>query len=72
MKEAKVNKLVFSSSSTVYGKAIHFPTKECDSTGSVQSVYGRTKFFVEEILKDVSKGDKVRYHNCYIILKNNI
>jgi len=30
-------------------------------TGNVTNVYGRTKYFIEEMLKDLSKSDEVSY-----------
>lgn len=52
--------LVFSSSCTVYGEPTHLPITESHGTGSVTNVYGRTKFFIEEMLKDVTVANKVR------------
>jgi len=46
--------LVFSSSCTVYGNPDTLPITEDHPTGNVTNVYGRTKFFIEEMLKDVS------------------
>lgn len=53
--------LVFSSSCTVYGEPEDLPITEEKDTGKVTNVYGRTKFFIEEILKDISRADDVRY-----------
>lgn len=53
MKEYKVYNLVFSSSATVYGKAEKMPLEE-DFPTSATNPYGRTKLFIEEILKDFS------------------
>ncbi|KAL1110170.1 hypothetical protein AAG570_008247 [Ranatra chinensis] len=61
--------LVFSSSCTVYGNPEHLPITETHPTGNITNVYGRTKFFIEEMLKDVSAADKswniisLRYFN---------
>ena len=30
-------------------------------TGNVTNVYGRTKYFIEEMLKDLSKSDEVSH-----------
>lgn len=68
MKEYGVKNLVFSSSATVYGKAEKLPITEDASIGA-QNPYGRTKLFIEEILKDVYNADKsmnitiLRYFN---------
>ena len=56
MREFGVKNLVFSSSATVYGKAEKMPICE-DFPTSATNPYGRTKLFIEEILKDVSKAD---------------
>ena len=57
-----VNNIVFSSSATVYGDPTVLPlTEECQ-VGGVTNPYGRTKYMIEEILKDVAKvikGKKV-------------
>ena len=51
MKEYGVKNLVFSSSATVYGRAKSMPIYE-DFPTSATNPYGRTKLFIEEILKD--------------------
>ena len=51
MKKYDVRNLVFSSSATVYGRAKEMPIKE-DFETSATNPYGRTKLFIEEILKD--------------------
>lgn len=51
MKEYNVTNLVFSSSATVYGRAETMPIEEHFPT-SATNPYGRTKLFIEEILKD--------------------
>jgi len=59
---------VFSSSATVYGDLNENPVNEAGHTDPA-SPYGRTKFFIEEILKDLARGDKawrilnLRYFN---------
>lgn len=58
MKEHSIYKLVFSSSCTVYGEPENLPITEANETGkNVTNVYGRTKYFVEEMLRDLSKAD---------------
>ncbi len=56
MREAGVKNLVFSSSATVYGHSTTMPLCE-DFPTSATNPYGRTKLFIEEILKDVCKAD---------------
>ncbi|XP_073953882.1 UDP-glucose 4-epimerase-like isoform X2 [Choristoneura fumiferana] len=61
--------MVFSSSCTVYGEPKHLPITEDHPTGNITNVYGRTKYFIEEMLKDLSIADKrwniisLRYFN---------
>lgn len=60
--------LVFSSSATVYGEPKDLPLKE-ESALSAVNPYGRTKLYIEEILRDVAKADSkwrialLRYFN---------
>lgn len=51
--------MVFSSSCTVYGNPEYLPINESHPTGNITNVYGRTKYFIEEMLKDVSLADEV-------------
>ncbi|AEX85667.1 UDP-galactose-4-epimerase [Marinitoga sp. 1135] len=68
MKEKNVKKIVFSSSATVYGNPHKVPITEDFPTGATNP-YGRTKLFIEEILKDLYISDKnwsislLRYFN---------
>ena len=68
MTEFGVKKIVFSSSATVYGVATEMPLKEGMDTGAINP-YGRTKLFIEEILKDLYVSDNewcialLRYFN---------
>lgn len=56
-----VKKMVFSSSATVYGIPQYLPIDEIHPVGSTcTNPYGRTKYFIEEILKDVCKSEEVR------------
>ena len=48
--------LVFSSSCTVYGEAEEVPITEVSPIGAA-SPYGRTKLFIEEMLRDVAAAD---------------
>lgn len=60
MREYNVKKVVFSSSATVYGIPQFLPITEQHPTGQgCTNPYGKTKYFVEEILKDVCASDKV-------------
>ena len=54
MERHKVHRLVFSSSATVYGMNSKSPIAEHASL-SATNPYGRTKLFIEEILRDWSK-----------------
>lgn len=55
-----VKKIVFSSSATVYGEPKFLPITEDHPTGQgCANPYGKTKYFVEEILKDVCTSDPV-------------
>lgn len=68
MSEAGVKKIVFSSSATVYGVTKEMPLKEGMPTGAINP-YGRTKLFIENILRDVYTADNdwsvalLRYFN---------
>jgi UDP-glucose 4-epimerase len=68
MKENNCKKIVFSSSATVYGDPHTTPIKE-DFPLSATNPYGRTKLFIEEILRDLYVSDKewsivlLRYFN---------
>ncbi len=59
MKEHGCQQLIFSSSCTVYGDPEFLPITENHPIGNVTNVYGRTKYFVEEMLKDISSAEKV-------------
>jgi len=59
MKAASCFQLVFSSSCTVYGEPTELPITEEHETGNITNVYGRTKYFIEEMLKDISRAEKV-------------
>ncbi len=56
MNEFGVKNIVFSSSATVYGSGIS-PLKEDMETGGVTNPYGRTKLFIEYILRDLCVSD---------------
>lgn len=69
MKKHNCKKIVFSSSATVYGDPQTTPIKESFPTGNTTNPYGRTKYFIEEILKDLYISDNdfkiviLRYFN---------
>ena len=69
MKKHNVKNLVFSSSATVYGDSKIVPVNEDCEVGDVNCPYGRTKLFIEYILKDLYKSDNtwnialLRYFN---------
>ena len=56
MNEFGVKKLVFSSSATVYGTSKDMPIKEDAPLGAINP-YGRTKLFIEEMLRDLFVSD---------------
>jgi len=57
MMEFGVTRIVFSSSATVYGQPQYLPVDEKHPTGNCTNPYGKTKFFMEEIIKDVSAAN---------------
>lgn len=69
MKEFGVKDLLFSSSATVYGDPKYLPLDEKHETGNCSNPYGTTKYFIEEMLKDLAKVEKdwniiiLRYFN---------
>jgi UDP-glucose 4-epimerase len=69
MESAGVHHLVFSSSCTVYGEPERVPLDESHPVGGVSSPYGRTKFQMEEIIRDHAsvnpnfKAGVLRYFN---------
>lgn len=56
MAEISCKTLVFSSSATVYGDPETLPIKE-DAATSATNPYGRTKLFIEEMLRDLHGSD---------------
>ncbi len=68
MNEFDIKKIVFSSSATVYGVATEMPLVEGMPLGAINP-YGRTKYFIEEILRDLYVADNdwcialLRYFN---------
>ena len=68
MQKYKVNKLIYSSSATVYGDGIP-PYREDSPIGEATNPYGSTKLFIEKILNDLYVANKnwnieiLRYFN---------
>jgi UDP-glucose 4-epimerase len=56
MQAAGLRRIVFSSSATVYGDPASVPIRE-DFPLSATNPYGRTKLFIEEILRDQQRAD---------------
>lgn len=59
MQAHRVQNLVFSSSATVYGDPQYLPIDEQHPVGGCTNPYGKTKYFIEEIIKDHCKAEKV-------------
>ena len=56
MSAARVKKIIFSSSATVYGKPLYLPYEENHPTEPM-NVYGITKLQIEKILEDLTRAD---------------
>lgn len=57
-----INKFIFSSSATVYGIPTEVPLYETSSVGiGITNPYGRTKYMLEEIIKDFSVTSKCNF-----------
>ncbi|MCP1100886.1 UDP-glucose 4-epimerase [Aequitasia blattaphilus] len=69
MNQAKVKRIVFSSSATVYGNPQKMPITEDTPKGDCTNPYGWTKSMMEQIMTDVQKADSewdvvlLRYFN---------
>ncbi|XP_006159430.1 UDP-glucose 4-epimerase [Tupaia chinensis] len=69
MRAHGVKNLVFSSSATVYGTPQYLPLDEAHPTGGCTNPYGKSKFFIEEMIRDLCQADKawnavlLRYFN---------
>jgi len=59
MCEFEVRNIVFSSSATVYGIPQSLPLSETHPAGACTNPYGKTKYYIEEIISDVCQADKV-------------
>ncbi len=60
MNEFDVKKIVFSSSCTVYGDPEYLPVDEIHPTGKCTNPYGKSKYFMEEIISEQCKANSVR------------
>ena len=59
MSEFGVHDIVFSSSATVYGVPQYLPLSEAHQVGVCTNPYGKTKYFIEQIISDVCDADEV-------------
>ena len=57
MEKYGVKRLIFSSSATVYSGDNEMPLTESSKTGNCTNPYGWTKYFGEQILRDMAKAD---------------
>lgn len=57
MKKYNCTRLIFSSSATVYGDPERVPITEDMHVGNCSNPYGKTKYMIEEILKDTAHAD---------------
>ena len=57
MKECGVQKIIFSSSATVYTADNEMPLKETSRTGNCTNPYGWTKYMTEQILSGMANAD---------------
>uniref|UniRef100_A0A7N8YIR8 UDP-glucose 4-epimerase n=1 Tax=Mastacembelus armatus TaxID=205130 RepID=A0A7N8YIR8_9TELE len=73
MQAHRVHNLVFSSSATVYGDPQHLPINEQHPVGGCTNPYGKTKYFIEEMIKDHCKAEKVAIgrRNCLSVFGND-
>ncbi|NWG38562.1 MAG: UDP-glucose 4-epimerase GalE [Hydrogenophilaceae bacterium] len=57
MARADVKRIVFSSSATVYGDPASVPIREDFPVGATTNPYGRSKYIIEEMLRDVHQAN---------------
>jgi UDP-glucose 4-epimerase len=57
MEAAGLSSIVFSSSATVYGDPSTVPIREDAPVGETTNPYGRTRFVIEQILRDVASAN---------------
>lgn len=68
MQRADCNTVIFSSSAVVYGEPLQVPIEENAPAGNTSNPYGRSKWMVEEILRDLHKSDsdwKIALLRCF-------
>ncbi|KAM9369635.1 UDP-glucose 4-epimerase [Phaethornis superciliosus] len=69
MKAHGVRNIVFSSSATVYGDPKYLPLDEKHPVGGCTNPYGKSKYFIEEMIRDLCKAERdwnavlLRYFN---------
>ncbi|NXA03651.1 GALE epimerase, partial [Sapayoa aenigma] len=69
MKAHGVRNIVFSSSATVYGDPKYLPLDENHPVGGCTNPYGKSKFFIEEMIRDLCRAERdwnavlLRYFN---------
>lgn len=61
MQSHGVRNVVFSSSATVYGDPQKLPIDEQHPVGGCTNPYGKTKYFIEEMIRDQCIAEKVSY-----------
>lgn len=66
MSATNCKRIVFSSSATVYGNPHTVPITE-DFPLSCTNPYGRTKLFIEEMLRDVAKADPGEFYPFFLL-----
>lgn len=66
MRARGVHKFIFSSSATVYGDPQQLPISEGHPVGNCANPYGRTKFFCEQILTDLSRSEPDLWRICLL------
>lgn len=66
MKKMNINRIIFSSSATVYGDSYEIPVSESFKPNPINP-YARTKYFVEQIIKDTSDSNSSKLN--YVILR---
>ena len=59
MKDHNCKNLIFSSSCTVYGSPHKLPITESTPVGKCTCAYGRTKYFIEQIVQDHCAANQV-------------
>ncbi|KAJ7304349.1 hypothetical protein JRQ81_011899 [Phrynocephalus forsythii] len=57
MKAHGVKNMVFSSSATVYGDPAYLPLDEKHPVGGCTNPYGKSKYFIEEMIRDLCKAE---------------